>query len=209
MTVIESEGRDPSSALLSVRDTQLPLQLTVVDADTIAELRKVDESERTHFALAALRIGVLALRQARGELDSETLGRQMRESLEALQRELTDHAETVDHAVKGTLAEYFAPSTGRFEERVDRLIKKDGELEQTLRRQLVGADSDLGRTLAQHFGPSSTIIKLLSPTEANGIVKSLENAVDGTLSYNREIILKQFSLDDESSALSRFRQQVI
>jgi hypothetical protein len=209
MTLISPEGLDPSSVPLPIRDTQLELRLVVIDSDTVGELRKVPEPERVNVALAALRIGVLALRQARGELDSESLGRQMRESLETLQRQLTKHAETVSESVRGTLAEYFTPTTGRFEERVDRLIKKDGELEQTLRRQLVGADSDLGRTLAQHFGPSSTIIKLLTPTEASGIVNSIQSTVEGVLGSHREIILKQFSLDDESSALSRFRQQVI
>ena len=45
---------------------RLPLEITVEDADTIAELcQHAEGEERERFALSALRIGVLALRQAR------------------------------------------------------------------------------------------------------------------------------------------------
>jgi len=211
MTLVQSsESLEPSTTVaIPIREAQLELRLLVTDPDTLMELQKLADAERMQFALSALRVGVLALRQARGEIDSDALQSQMQHSLEVLQAELRDHTTTVANSVKGTLAEYFDPSTGRFDERVHRLIKKDGDLEQTLRRQLVGADSDLGRTLAAHFGPASTIMKLLSPTETSGIAKSVQSAVDNALRANREAILKQFSLDDETSALSRFRQQVV
>ena len=47
----------------------LPLELTVVDRDTIDELLSYEAgADRELFALNALRIGVLALRQARGRV---------------------------------------------------------------------------------------------------------------------------------------------
>ena len=65
----------------------LPLTLCVEDPDTLAELQQYGEGEeRERFALAALRIGVLALRQARGQID----GAQIRHESERLLHALND-----------------------------------------------------------------------------------------------------------------------
>ena len=52
----------------------LPLELTVRDTEVIAELWSREEGrERDDFALDALRLGVLAIRQARGQIDSRAV----------------------------------------------------------------------------------------------------------------------------------------
>lgn len=55
----------------------LVVELTVDDSDTIAELmRHAEGDEREQFAARALRIGVLALRQARGAIDGDAIRRE-------------------------------------------------------------------------------------------------------------------------------------
>jgi hypothetical protein len=52
----------------------LPLELTVNDPEVLAELiAKQEGRERDDYALGALRLGVLALRQARGQVDANAL----------------------------------------------------------------------------------------------------------------------------------------
>ena len=76
----------------------LVLELTVRDADVIAELSKCgDLDERHDYALSALRLGVLALRQARGEVDSRAIKR-------ALSQAMRQGAQGIEIEVSGRLA---------------------------------------------------------------------------------------------------------
>ena len=101
------------------------------------------------------------------------------------------------------MARHFDPKSGRFSERVERLVKKDGELETLLRRQVGLQDSELARTLAEHMGDDSTIVALIDPTSDTGLVKGLGEVVNRTLAEERERILQEFSLDNAGGALSR------
>ena len=102
----------------------LPLELTVHDSETIAELCMYEEGEpREQFALKALRVGVLALKQARGEVDVERIRRESERLLVTMQGRLDEHASLVQARLTALLKEYFDPEDGRFEDRVHRLIK--------------------------------------------------------------------------------------
>lgn len=183
---------------------RLPIELTVEDSDTIAELCQYpDGDERERFALSALRIGVLALRQARGQVDGEQIRRQTDRMLLSLQAQLSEHAALVHNRLTASLKDYFDPESGRFQERVNRLIKKDGDLEDLLRRQIGAGDSELSKTLAAHFGHESPLLKLLSPDESKGLFQALRDSVDEQLKFQRERILAEFSLNNKEGALSR------
>jgi hypothetical protein len=183
---------------------QLPLEITVDDRETIAALCQFAEGEdRERFALQALRIGVLAMRQARGEIDGEQIRRESAVLLKTLETRLTAHAQQVQERLSAGLGEYFDPKSGRFHERVERLIGKDGEIEEVLRRQVGGDGSELVRTLSSHFGTESPLMKLLSPTESAGLMQSLSDLLGEQLQQQRERILEQFSLNNKEGALSR------
>ena len=183
---------------------RLPLELTVEDSDTIAELCQHAEGEdRERFALSALRIGVLALRQARGQVDGEQIRRQTDYLLQALESQLGQHAELVHGRLTASLKDYFDPESGRFQERVNRLIRKDGELEDLLRRQIGTEDSQLSKTLEAHLGRESPLLKLLTPDESRGLLKALRETFDEQLKQQRDRILGEFSLNNKEGALSR------
>jgi hypothetical protein len=182
----------------------LPLELVVRDSEVIAELMTHAEgAERQSFALNSLRIGVLALKQARGRIDADLVRRESERLMAELQRELGEHTQLVHTRLTGSLKEYFDPADGRFHERVNRLIQQDGELEQLLRRQVGSQDSELGKTLASHFGADSPLMKLLSPDQSRGLLASLKGTLDEQLRSQREHVLKEFSLDNKDGALSR------
>ncbi len=183
---------------------RLPLELTVEDPDTIAELcQHAEGEERERFALSALRIGVLALRQARGQVDGEQIRRQTDYLLQALESQLGQHAELVHNRLTASLKDYFDPESGRFQERVNRLIRKDGELEDLLRRQIGTEDSQLSKTLEAHIGRESPLLKLLTPDESQGLLRALRETFDEQLRQQRERILGEFSLNNKEGALSR------
>ena len=183
---------------------RLSLDLVVDDPETVAELLRHSEgAERDRYALAALRIGVLALRQVRGEVDGEQIRRQTEHMLLVLQERLNDHAGQVHNRLAASLKEYFDPESGRFQERVNRLVRKDGELEEVIRRQVGGGESEMAKTLAAHFGQESPLFRLLSPDESRGLLSALRDTFGEQLVVQREKILGEFSLNNKEGALSR------
>ncbi len=195
-TLFAPDGSDWSEALT--------LQLTVVDRDTLDELQSYPAGdERELFALSALRIGVLALRQARGRVDADLIQRETQRMLTGLQGQLAAHATQMQDKLAGSLKEYFDPQSGRFPERVQQLIKQDGELEQLLRRQIGGEDSELCKTLLNHFGQQSPLMKMLNPSESEGLLQALAKTLDVQLAAQRDRVLHEFSLDNKEGAMAR------
>lgn len=164
--------------------------------------------ERQAFVTTALRIGVLAMRQASGQVDATSVRNEGERMLTQLAASLTQHKETVAEQVSHQLKVYFDPNDGHFNERIKRLVARDGELESTLRALIGREDSELVKTLGAHIGDRSPLMKLLDPNEADGMVAALEGRVATVLEAQRERILRQFSLDDDASALSRLVQQI-
>ena len=82
-------------------------------------------------------------------------------------------------------------------------MKKDGELQGLLAQHLDGDESIIARTLATHIGKESPLLRLLSPEESQGVIAALSTTVDKALQTQRDHVLRQFSLDDKESALSR------
>jgi hypothetical protein len=187
----------------------LDLHLRVRDPESVGELlRRPEGAERQEHAARALRIGLIALRHAAGVVDAGAVRHAGERILHRLQLQLASHQSWVQGELERVLREYFNPEGGKFAERVERLVAKDGELERVLREQLRGGDSPLQRTLGEHLGPDSPLMRLLSPSDAGGLVKSLEAAVTDSLGTQRERILAQFSLDNPEGALSRLVKEL-
>lgn len=187
----------------------LVLSLHVTDREVIATLAVLPEGRpREDFARHALRIGVLALEQARGRIDAETVRHEGDRLVAEVARALGQHQKDVAEKVARELRDYFDPESGRFSDRVRRLVSKDGELESVLRKLVGQQDSELSRTLASHLGDGSAVMKALDPQAANGVVMTLQRGVQVQLDAHREHIVGQFSLDKPESALSKLVHQV-
>ncbi len=183
----------------------IKVNLLVSDQETMQEIQKFDEGpQRDAFVLDALRIGVLALRQARGQIDAETVKQEGEKILNSLQHHLQQHQDLLQQRLKVSLKDYFDPESGRLQERLARLLKKDGELEVVLRSQIGQTDSELSKTLAAFMGHDSPLMKQLDPKQTDGLISSLQAVVDEQLTSQREKILQEFSLDCKEGALTRF-----
>jgi hypothetical protein len=201
---VRTRAAVPVSAALAPAPAPVVLTLEVTDPDVVAELRRhADEGDRQRFALSALRVGVLALRTASGHVDAGAIREagtalvgEVRELLSARAAEMTER-------VSSSLTQFLDPQSGVLPQRLQSLLQHDGELDRLLRAHVGGDDSVLARSLAAHLGEGSPIFKLLSPTDASGLRVQLAKSVEAALADQRQLILREFSLDKKDSALSR------
>ena len=174
----------------------LRLVLSVTDPEVVDELeRRAETNERETFAKQALRIGVLALRQASGALDAQSIQRETDRMLASVREILSAHTSQTTLALGQMLGGYLDPTSGSLPQRLERLTKRDGELEALLSRHLDGDRSTVAQTLARQVGEQSAIFKLLSPTQAGGLVATLSSAIDSALRAQRNEVLREFSRD--------------
>lgn len=181
------------------------IALDVTDAESVREIcNKKEGRQRTEYALNALTVGLLSLRHARGQVDADAIRREGERIIGEMDKSLDAYRSKITDGVEGVLKEYFDPNSGSFQQRVERLIQEDGDLEQVLRRQVGMEGSALAITLASHFGSSSPIMNVLDPTQTGSIVNSIRVSAQEILKNESEKILSEFSLDNKSGALSRF-----
>ncbi|HMO79565.1 MAG TPA: hypothetical protein PKD24_02120 [Pyrinomonadaceae bacterium] len=150
------------------------LELNVTDPDSVKEVEvRTAGRERDEYALGALRIGLLSLKHARGQVDADAVRREGDRILDDMGSTLESYRTQLTEGVTNVLKDYFDPTNGRFQERVERLIRKDGELEQLLRRQVGTDGSEMALALAQHVGENSPIMNVLDPEQSGGVVNAI------------------------------------
>ncbi len=185
------------------------LELSVTDSDSITELSVRREGmERNHYALGALRIGLLSLKHTQGQLDADAVRCEGNRLLENLNHALDSYRAQLNENVTERLREYFDPQSGKLQERIERLIRRDGELEQALRRQVGSQESELAKTLAASVGKDSQLMRFLNPEEAGSLVSTVRGSLQEILQAERLHVLSEFSLDNKQGALSRLLSEI-
>ena len=204
----------PDSASLQVVNGQalparLPLSLTVVDPEVVAELLQHEEGPpRERYALTALRIGVLALRHASGQLDVASIQQAGERLVHDIRAFMTERAESVLNELSRILERHLDPQNGNLRQQLDRLLAEDGELARRL-EEFVGEDSSiLAKTLADHIGQHSPLLQLLSPDNKKGLLEQIRHAVQEALEAQKNTILSAFDLNNQDSALRRLANEV-
>lgn len=190
--------------------TEIDLALTVRDPETVLELWRREKGEkRDTFALSALKLGVMALRQATGAIDTSTVRNEGERLVSSMRDLLSERSNQMMDRISDSLKQYFDPADGQLPQRFDRLLKRDGELDAILARHIGDNGSILARTLAQHVGEASPLLKMLSPSQSDGVIAALTEVIETALGQQRDQVLQQFSLDQEDSALSRLLRQMV
>lgn len=191
------------------RTAALELVLRIDDPQVINSLETFPSTElRDRHAVTALRIGLLALEQARGRLDVDRLHNEAEHLLKSLATRLDQHVALVTDRVADTMKGYFDPQSGRFEERMRGLLGRDGELQRALDAAIGGDQSQLARTLVAHVGQESALMRRLDPEASEGLVTSLGASIEDTLRSEREAVLHEFSLDNSEGALRRLLREL-
>jgi len=191
------------------QDAGLRLNLMIEDAESIAALVAYpDGRERNRFVRTALRIGILALNQAQGRIDSESVRNEGDRLVREIETRLADYSRQTEGQLATTLKDYFDPQNGRFNERVERLVRQDGELEKLMRAQMEQAERTLTETLTRHVGADSTLMQHLAPGDSNRFLNALRGHVEETLATQANLILREFSLDNNDGALARLVREL-
>src|SRR5262245_37533242 len=187
----------------------LYLHLSVTDPETVAALSEAAEGrDRQELALTALKIGILSLKAARGTVDGAAIQREGERLLGALEQRLAGHRALLDEQLGGVLRAYFDPASGAFTERVQRLLRADGELAGLIQGQVESGRRTLEALFAQQFGEGSALQALLSPDQNNEFIAALRGQVAQALAAQGEAIAAEFSLDAPGSALSRLVREL-
>ena len=110
---VQSLKKSPAS--VSEAPRLVSLELLVADSDSIAELLLHEEGpERDGYALCALRIGLLSLRHARGQIDADAVRREGDRMLWDLRQTLELNRTQMNDSLMSSLREYFDPASGKF-----------------------------------------------------------------------------------------------
>ncbi|MBU6257928.1 MAG: hypothetical protein KGO01_05855 [Burkholderiales bacterium] len=185
------------------------LHLPVTDPETVSALMEVaDGRDRQELALTALKIGILSLKAARGTVDGAAIRQEGDRLLGTLDERLAKHRELLDDALGGTLRNYFDPTSGAFTERVQRLLRQDGELATVIGSQVETARRTLDELLVRHLGEDSELQALLSPEEGNAFIDAIRAQMSQALQLQSQAIAGEFSLDRADSALSRLVREL-
>lgn len=181
---------------------KLALELVIDDRDVIRALVEYQEGdERNQYAAEALKIGVVALRHVGGQISADRI-------IKDVQQTLQQHMQLVHGRLADTLQEYFHPDSGRFNERVQRLVGQDGELSQRIKGFIDGENSLFAQTLMTHVGRDSALMKLLDPHQSEGLLATLRQTVESQLNHQRNHLLAEFSLDNKEGALARLIKEL-
>lgn len=187
----------------------LVMTLTVHDAEVVGALARRPEGEsREAFALAAMRVGVLAIEQAGGVIDAAAVREEGQRLVARVGDVLRTQSSDLLAQLGKVVAQYFDPKTGVLEQRLSGLVKQDGDFDRLLRQHLGADTSTMAQTLARHVGQQSPIFRLLAPDQKEGLLAALAATLDSALASQRRHILEQFSLDQQDSALSRLLRQL-
>ena len=187
----------------------LRLELDVTEPECVDALASLPEGRmRNDFARQALRIGIIAMRQAQGRIDGETVRNEGERVIAALAGTLADYRAQTEALLQGTLKAYFDPGDGRFSERVERLVKQDGELERVMRAQIENNQRAITDVLTEFIGAGSPLLQVLTPDESNRFLAGMRQSLETALSGQSSQILREFSLDHPDSALARLVREL-
>lgn len=185
----------------------VPLCLTVRDPEVIVELHgRHSDLSREAYALAALRLGVFALRHVSRVRDGAPLRSEGSRLLSFVRGLLIGSIRDSLARVRSIASRFFDPTEPELPHRVERLLKKDCELNSLICRELDARATMTARTLLGHVRERSPLPKLLSPHDRDRLLASLTNAIETALEAERENVVAQFSFRDHDSALSRLVQ---
>jgi len=186
----------------------LTLRLQITDPEIVVELRQREGAEREQYAMTALRVGILALRQAGGFVDAEKLKHEGARILAELESKLVKHATDLDTRITGELKRYFHATDGSFPQRVSELVSESGEFSKLLKQHVAGDNSLLAQQLAKAVGDNSPLMKHLSPTEKNGLIETLTSIAEERLTTQSAKVLGEFDLNNKDGALNKLIQQI-
>lgn len=182
----------------------LHLDLSISDPIVTKYLLSFDSSIRSDKAIEALRVGIIAIQSASPSLDTKVVEEKFRE----VESTIDNYIGEFQVDLKSKLEEYFKTGSGTVPRSLDSLFGNNGTMSQLLNQYFSADGGKVLRLLQEQVGPSSQFAKSLDPNNRESVISRLQETVKTHIETQAAKIVDQFSLDTESSALSRLNALV-
>jgi hypothetical protein len=164
----------------------------------------LNEAQQGQLALDAWSIGLRALANAHAQAQESRLQDVGTTLLEDVDRLLKGHVDSQQQIIATVLSKYFDPKDGQVAERLSAFMNDQGVLARLLDKYLGPDSSVLAQTLARGVGEQSELFKKLSPTDSEGLVKTLEAQFRAVLGDGHAELLRALDPLAEDGAVARF-----
>jgi uncharacterized protein YoxC len=178
------------------------LNVTVVDRrqESIAFFNHFNAFQRGQIAAEVWQVGLRALEHAQAGANAARLEDVGKALLEDVQDKLHAHVDAQTREVEAQLRGFLDPKDGRLMQRLDGLLKDNGELARML-QQHTGPGSKMQSTLLAAINP---LLRTLNPTDQDGVVLVIKRQVEQVLGASQAAVKDALDPMVEKSAANRF-----
>jgi hypothetical protein len=180
------------------------LTLEVTDTVVFEYLKRFSDDERPQKALDALKVGVIAIQSASPSLDTRVVEEKFRQ----VEGEIDEKMAAFREDLRQRLEQYFRAEGGSVPLCIERHFGENGSVSRILESYFSSEKGKLCDILDGKVGPNSYLGRQIDPFNREGLQSRIEKAVEEILREGSGRILESFSLDDETSALSRLKRSL-
>jgi hypothetical protein len=177
------------------------LEAVVAGGDIFRVFEEVPEEEHADFALRALKVGVLALRDARTVAKTDYVEKEFGRMLAEFQRELRETFGS-EGRVTRTIQEVFGEN-GTIDSKMRAFFGESGRF-QAILDEYIGADGRLCRSLDGRIGEDGDFYRTLN--DLLGEKGAMRRALDGEFGPEGGRLYRILNPEDETTPLGRLRK---
>ena len=194
------------SLTASVNTTPDLLRIDIADrrSDIIALFGELQDAQQEQLAIDAWSIGMRALGNAHAQAQESRLKDVGQSLIADIDRQLRTHIESQQRTVGAVLSKFFDPKDGHVSQRLAAFVDDQGSLARLLAKHVAPQNSLLAETLARQVGEQSALFKKLSPTDSEGLIKTLEVQLAKVMQSGHGELVKALDPNAPDGAVARF-----
>lgn len=181
----------------------LEISLRIDDIHIISYLSKFAEDQMQQKAIEAMKVGIIALESASPTLDARIVEEKFKITEDAINKCI----ENFQLKTGSTLREYF-DEKGEMPSKLDAFLGDKGKMHDMFSDYFRKDGGRLVSLINSQIGPGSDFYKSLDPSNRDSVIAKLEDSVKKNLEVSLKELTAQFSLDEETSALSRLKKAI-
>jgi hypothetical protein len=190
---------------LDVTCDEHAVQATIIDGreEVISAFAELTGTQRQRLADDAWFLGLRCVMNAHRlatESRLEDVGQKLATTFET---QLVSYQQRQHEAFANVVKDYFDPRDGRVPARIDAFLRDGGDLARTMSKYLAPG-GELEKVLARSVGEASPLLRMLSPTESEGVVRLIEAKVRELLATSHADFARALDPDAKTGAMAVF-----